>query len=410
MAERTRAWYQWPRQWQSFREVPLKRLWIFACAVFFIFSVIGFFNDLLNMGSMPYAIAILIAVVTGVNAVLFLACVTYLPWPFMAILIALQFAISPVLTAVSNWAVRMFALSSPSASDGVRFAGTAILLVVIASYAFFVSFFSAENRATLRIKSELALAHGIQKTLVPPITLQAAGFEIFGLSEPSEKVGGDLVDAIELPGGDVVVYVADIAGHGLSAGILMGMLKTAVRTILLDPGPPEASLPSLLDKLNRVLPSVKEPQMYATLTAFRLNADGQAWYALAASPPVLRRRIGHDGVQTIEQQQLPLGLLPEVGFSGDRMDLAMGDVLLVATDGILEVCRQDGEEFGRDRLEQMLVLSAAQPLAALAQEILSKVRRFGPQTDDQTLLLIRRSAPSPVRMAAFAEAAAGNSA
>lgn len=406
MAERTRAWYRWPQRWQSFRDVPLRRLWIFACAVFFIFSVIGFFNDLLSMGTMPYAIVILIAVVTGVNAVLFLACVTYLPWPFMAILIALQFAISPVLTIVANWMVRTFALSSPTAATGVRFAGTAILLVVIASYGFFVTFFSAESRATMRIKSELALAHGIQKTLVPPIALQAAGFEIFGLSEPSEKVGGDLVDAIELPGGDVVVYVADIAGHGLSAGILMGMLKTAARTILLDPGPPEASLPLLLDKLNRVLPSVKEPQMYATLTAFRLNADGHAWYALAASPPVLHRRIGHDGVQMIEEQQLPLGLLPEAAFAGDRIELAAGDVLLVATDGVLEVCRQDGEEFGRERLEQMLMLSAAQPLASVAQEILARVRSFGPQTDDQTLLLIRRSAPSPDPMAALAAVSA----
>jgi serine phosphatase RsbU (regulator of sigma subunit) len=401
MAERTRAWYQWPRRWQSFRDVPLRRLWIFASAVFFIFSVIGFFNDLVRMGSMPYAIVILIAIVTGVNAVLFLACVTYLPWPFMAILVALQFAIGPALTTVSNWMVRLFGLTSPSAVAGVRFAGTGILLVVIVSYALFVSFFSAESRATLRIKNELALAHGIQKTLVPPVSLRAAGFEIFGLSEPSEKVGGDLVDVVELPGGDVVAYVADIAGHGLSAGILMGMLKTAARTILLDPGPPETSLPLLLDKLNRVLPSVKEPQMYATLTAFRLNADGRVWYAMAASPPILHSRL-RGGMRVLEEQQLPLGLLPEAaGFAGDRMELAVGDVLLVATDGILEVCRQDGEEFGRGRLEETLLGCAGEPLASVARDILSKARRFGPQTDDQTLLLIRRSSQPPTRMGAL---------
>lgn len=408
MAAQTRAWYQWPRHWQGFRDVPMKRLWLFAAAVFLIFSVIGFFNDLLQMGSMPYVIVLLVAVVTGINAVLFLACITYMPWPFMVMLVAAQFAISPVITALARWMVRVLALSTPSASDGVRFAGTGILLVVIASYAFFVSFFSAENRATMRIKSELALAHGIQKTLVPPVTLEAAGFEIYGISEPSEKVGGDLVDVVELPGGDIVAYVADIAGHGLSAGILMGMLKTAARTILLDAGPPETSLPLLLDKLNRVLPAVKEPQMYATLTAFRLNADGRVWFAMAASPPIFHRRLRGNELETVQDQQFPLGLLPQAGFSGRALQLAAGDVLLVATDGILEVCDQNEEEFGQARLEDTLMGCVGHPLSSVAREILAKARTFGPQTDDQTLLLIRRSVAAPVLPAALAETAAGS--
>jgi len=379
---------------------------MFVAAVFLLFSVVGLFNDLIRMGSMPYAVAIMVAVVTGVNAVLFLLCVTYLPWPLVLVLVALQWAISPAVTKLSLWMVQAFALTTPSPAAGVRFAGIAIVAAVIASYVLFVSFFRAEGRATMRIKNELALAHGIQKTLVPPVALQAAGFEIYGLSEPSEKVGGDLVDAIELPGGDVVVYMADIAGHGLSAGILMGMLKTAVRSILLDAGSPETSLPQLLDKLNRVLPSVKEPQMYATLTAFRLTADGRVWYAMAASPPILRRRIAAKDVQVLEEQQFPLGLLPEAGFAGRVIDLVAGDVLLVATDGVLEVCRQDGEEFGRERLEETLMDSPGQPLAAMAQEILSKARDFGPQTDDQTLLLIRRSVHPTIGSSALIAAAA----
>jgi serine phosphatase RsbU (regulator of sigma subunit) len=399
MATRRRAWYQWPQRWQSFRDVPLKRLWIFAAAVFFLFSVIGFFNDLLQMGAMPYAVVIMLALVTGINAVLFLVCITFLPWPFMALLVALQFAIGAPVTAVSLWMMHAFALSTPSAAAGVRFASSGILLVVLTSYALFVSYFSAENRATQRIKNELALAHGIQKTLVPPIALAGAGFEIFGLSEPSEKVGGDLVDALQLPGGDVVAYVADIAGHGLSAGILMGMLKTAARTVLLDAVPPEESLPVLLDKLNRVLPAVKEPQMYATVTAFRLNADGRAWYAMAASPPIFHRRHRADELHVVQDLQLPVGLLPDAGFAGKAMDLAMGDVLLVATDGILEVCDRNEEEFGPSRLQETLMACGDRPLASVAREILARVRAFGPQTDDQTLLLIRRSAQPPLHSA-----------
>jgi serine phosphatase RsbU (regulator of sigma subunit) len=72
----------------------------------------------------------------------------------------------------------------------------------------------------LRIK--LSLAHGIQATLVPTISFQNASFELYGKSIPSTEMGGDLIDVIESDGG-LVAFVADISGHGLPAGQLMGM-------------------------------------------------------------------------------------------------------------------------------------------------------------------------------------------
>jgi serine phosphatase RsbU (regulator of sigma subunit) len=95
------------------------------------------------------------------------------------------------------------------------------------------------------MQNELKLAHGIQKTLVPPVKLRSAGFDVYGISCPSDKVGGDLVDALYLSNGDAIAYLADIAGHGLQAGILMGMLKSAARTALLDAGgrEPDRTLP-----------------------------------------------------------------------------------------------------------------------------------------------------------------------
>jgi serine phosphatase RsbU (regulator of sigma subunit) len=260
------------------------------------------------------------------------------------------------------------------------------------SYAFFIAYIRAEGQESFRIRSELELAHGIQKTLVPPVSLRTERFEVYGISEPSDKVGGDLVDALLLPNGDIVAYVADIAGHGLPAGILMGMLKTAARTALLDAGTghPSGTLPLLLEKLNRVLPDVKEPQMYATLTAFRLNADGRVWYAMAASPPVLHWSPVRRDWQRVEEEQFPLGLLPVSGFTGEAIEVGAGDLLVVATDGVLEVCDRQEEEFGIERVEQAITADPRAPLAQLAETILAGARKFGKQTDDQTLLMIRR--------------------
>lgn len=392
MAQNTRRWYEWPDRWRTFRHVPFRRLWILYSAVFLLFSIIGMFNELMNMGRLPYPIAIMIAILCGLDAALWLFTMNRLPWPSVFVMIALQFLMGPSMTHLARSIGAVFPLVTPPQEAGIRFAAIGMLIIAILSYAFFVFFFQVEARETIRIRNELELAHGIQKTLVPPVILRTPRFEVFGVSHPSERVGGDLVDAVLLPNGDVIAYVADIAGHGLSAGILMGMLKTAAHTALLDATAenPAESLPVLLEKLNRVLPDVKEPQMYATLTAFRLNEDGRAWYAMAASPPVLHWSPCRGDAQQVHAEQFPLGLLPVSGFTGEPVDMQAGDLLAVATDGVLEVCDPNQEEFGIERLEQSICAAPQLHLPEMADAILGKARAFGKQADDQTLLLIRR--------------------
>lgn len=130
--------------------------------------------------------------------------------------------------------------------------------------------------------------------------------------------------------------------------------------------------------------------MYATLTAFRLNADGRAWYAMAASPPVLHWSPVRRDFRTFEEEQFPLGLLPVSGFTGEVIELAPGDLLVVATDGVLEVCNRQQQEFGIERVERAIDTDAQAPLDSMAQSILGNARAFGKQIDDQTLLMIRR--------------------
>jgi hypothetical protein len=381
------------KRFQPMHDVSWGQLWYFMAAVFFLFSVIGYFNDLLKMGTMPYAVVLVVAAFSGLNAVLWIVVLARLPALFFYVLIVGQFLLGPVI----NWAINQlqaaFHFPAVASENGIHFSAIAILISSVLSYTGFVSFIRVLGIETGRIRTQLELAHGIQKTLVPPISLQTGLFEIYGVSQPSDKVGGDLVDAVVLPGGDMIAYVADIAGHGLPAGILMGMLKTAARTALLDAatGHPSESLPALLEKLNRVLPDVKEPQMYATLTAFRLNADGSAWYAMAASPPVLHWSPHRGDLCLVQEEQYPLGLLPISGFTGEAIDLKPGDLLVVATDGVLEVSDKREEEFGVERLEQTIEANARGPLPDLAHAILEKARAFGKQTDDQTLLVIRRN-------------------
>ena len=369
----------------------MKRLWVLIAADFLLFSVVGFYVDLMYGGVLPYVVVLTIAVCVGLNASLWIIVLSRLSMPFLVGLFVLQFFTTRINTRLANWMIHSFDLKPVPAEPGIHFAATAMMSAIILSYLFFVVYIRREGTESFRMRNELELAHGIQETLVPPVGLQTARFEIYGISRPSEKVGGDLVDSILLPGGDAIAYVADIAGHGLPAGILMGMLKTATRTALMDGQgrEPHRTLPVLLDRLNRVLPEVKEPHMYATFTGFRLGADGSVFYALAASPPILQWHASGQTLSHTEEGQFPLGLLPVSSFDGQRREVASGDLLVVATDGILEVCNDPQEEFGVERLKQVIAANAKDPLPELAAKILAAARGFGRQLDDQTILIVR---------------------
>jgi hypothetical protein len=387
-----KPWYlRYPKRWQHFHSVPFSRLRFLLIAVYLLFSIFGFYTDLMMGGTQPYLIVIVNVLMNGVTSVLFIIVLARLPIIYFSVPIIFS-AVNPLLMAyVSNLLMRIFSPPPVRADVGIRFAATGTMALAVLSYVFFVAFIRSEGKEAFRLRNELDAAHGIQKTLVPPVSLRTTRFEIYGISKPSEKVGGDLVDTVALTNGDAIAYLADIAGHGLQAGILMGMLKTAARTALLEAGQlqPAHTLPLMLERLNSVLPEVKEPHMYATFTGFRLCADGSVYYALAASPPILHWHAGHMSLSHLEEEQFPLGLLPVPGFNGQSMQTAPGDLLVVATDGILEVSNKTEEEFGVDRLKTIIASNTRAPLADLAQAILTAAQAFGKQHDDQTILIVR---------------------
>ncbi len=392
MAANDKPWWLRPVAPQAyFRSLPIGRLSVLITAVFFLFSVIGFYVDLLYKGALPFAAVLAIAIYCGLNASLWVIVFSRLSRVYLLLLIILQFLSGRINTALVDWMVHAFDLQPVPSEAGIRFAGTAIMSVVALSYIFFIVFIRREGKESLRLRTELELAHKIQETLVPPVESRNQRFEIYGASQPSDKVGGDLVDVVSLPNGDAIAYVADIAGHGLPAGILMGMLKTATRTALEDDAAhePGRTLPILLGRLNRVLPQVKEPHMYATFTGLRLGVDGSVFYALAASPPLVHWHADGQPVSQYEEPQFPLGLLPVSEFEGHSLEVRPGDLLVVATDGILEVTDKLKNEFGTERLKSVIAANANGPLPKLAARLLETVRAFGPQLDDQTILVVR---------------------
>jgi Stage II sporulation protein E (SpoIIE) len=370
--------------WQT---VPLRRLTFLLLALFCLFGMIGFIVDLFALGQKPVLTVIIWTIFTGVMAVTYLLTAIRAP-RFLLLAVVVHLLGSRLIAygihQLPGW------LENPSVDSGVRTAASAVLVLSMASCLFFLVFIQYEGRHSVRIETELSLAHSIQQTLVPKITIENPHYEIYGVSVPSDNVGGDIVDVVQLPDGALFAYVADIAGHGLSAGILMGMLKTSIRTQLLDGSSPTA----VFERLNRVLPAVKENHMYATCSALRLPAMDSTdtlavEYAIAAHPPILHLRTDAGCVVRLRDEQLPIGLLPEATYRSHQLQVKPKDVLLIATDGILDAENRHGEAFGLTRLEGLLLKYQDAPLADIAVHAHKAIRDAYQQSDDQSLLMIR---------------------
>jgi len=268
--------------------------------------------------------------------------------------------------------------------------GGLAIAAAMAGYIIFFLFMGTQGVRHVRVRTELELAEKVQQTLAPPLASRRAGYEIHGKSEPSSQMGGDLLDAVH-DGDSMACYVSDVAGHGIQAGVFMGMVKSAARTALLRPG----SLEDLLADLNRVLFEVKAGSAtYVTFACVRCHDGGKVEYSLAGNGPILHYHASSKTMSQLAMEQFPLGLFAHATYQSDLVNVEPGDILVLLTDGLPEVEDANGEQFGLERIGDFVVRYASAPLADLTEKLFAAIRRYGSRTDDETLVLVRASVGS----------------
>jgi len=363
------------------RALPIRRMKLFLAGTFLIAAAAGFCYDLLQLNFPSLGRGLFWPVLAGISAtILFVAIIKKVR------LVPVLF----VLVVGLGWLGYRAAHGSapfpvPEALHRrVVFDAIGTLFAVGFGFRLLTFFAGTEGLVHIRMQTELSLAHGIQATLVPTVSFQNASFEVYGKSIPSAEMGGDLIDVIASDG-SLLVYVADVSGHGLAAGQLMGMLKTAMRLAVQFRQTPVA----LLESADRVLPGLKGPDMYATLALLQLDGSAEVEYSSAGHVPILHYRDRSQDTTTLSMEQFPLGLIPGGCYASKRVAYSPGDLFLLLIDGISEVPNERDEDFGLTRLAQLLTQHAAQPLPQIWDLIMKEVRRYGVQQDDQTLLLVR---------------------
>jgi serine phosphatase RsbU (regulator of sigma subunit) len=247
-----------------------------------------------------------------------------------------------------------------------------------------------------RLEEELSLARDIQqKSLLshfPPMPR----CEVHALYVPSRHVGGDFYDVVEADDGSYLVAIADVSGKGMPAALLSAMLQASLRT----QAGTVRRLSDILCNINSLLYQRTESHRFATFFLARVDCRsleltfsnaGHNW-------PVVARASGERIL--LERGGTILGILDRVEFQEGRVALSPGDVVVLYTDGMSEAANATGEQFGDERLYD-LVQSLPRSLSAreVAERLLAEVRTFldgvDPQ-DDITVLVLRVLEPARV--------------
>jgi sigma-B regulation protein RsbU (phosphoserine phosphatase) len=220
--------------------------------------------------------------------------------------------------------------------------------------------------------------------LVPAIAFGNGRIEVLGASAPSTEMGGDLIDVVD-HGEATDLFVADVSGHGVRAGVVMGMVKSAIRMGLRAP----VDLARLAGELNDVLEGTTSPELYATLAAVRIHGSGQVEYALAGHHHIAHCRPAPARVERLGHRTFPLGLFRGRTYEVHSTALEPGDLLAIYTDGLPETADGDEQELGHEPIERTLAAMVSRPLPEIRDALFDLVSRHGAQADDRTLLLVR---------------------
>ena len=239
-------------------------------------------------------------------------------------------------------------------------------------------------------EKELELARAIQQRLLPPASIAGPGFSVVARNVPARHVGGDFYDVFRLADGRLGLAVADVAGKGMGAALIMATAKAVVPLLAAGRGPAE-TLAALNGKLRGEL---SRREFVALAYGVFEPATGILRFANAGLPePYLLRPGVPPRALASGASRFPLGVVADVAYEEVSVPLARGDRVLFFSDGLPEAPGVRGEPIGYAALERLCDLSAASSAEEAVELLLSRVTAAasGPLEDDATVLVLERT-------------------
>ncbi len=312
-------------------------------------------------------------------------------------------AVKSVIAVPLIFRARFFGvLAVTNPADGLPFSATDFSLVQSLAEHAALALHNAEflnfQIEKSQLDLDLSLASGIQKMLLPRTAPRIAGLDVDARYTPAQKIGGDLYDLFALPGARLGIAIADVAGKGIPASLLMAICRANLRQI----APRHDSPAHAMIELNHAMSGDLQHEIFVTMTYAVIDAAaGTVTFARAGHElSLFVRRDRTSGLYASEfvgGEGMPLGLVDEALFAEvitDRVEpFNAGDVLVLYTDGITEAPNEEQKEFSGSRLADVVRALHNRSAQEINDAILENVQRFSgaiEQRDDLTLVTVKR--------------------
>ncbi|MFL6464390.1 MAG: SpoIIE family protein phosphatase [Bryobacteraceae bacterium] len=243
-----------------------------------------------------------------------------------------------------------------------------------------------------RLDRELEIAREVQQRLFPQTLPIVKGLEFAGYCRPALGVGGDYYDFIRLQEGCLGVAIGDVSGKGIAAALMMASLQASLRGQTIKPC---STLAEMIQHVNRLVYEASATNRYATFFYAQYDPANRSLHYVNAghNPPIIYRKNGKgEEIVRLEAGGTVVGLFPEFPYQEAELELEAGDIFVCFTDGISEAMDTKDEEFGEERLIEIIRHCQARSAAETIACILDQVDAFtagAPQHDDMTLVVVR---------------------
>jgi sigma-B regulation protein RsbU (phosphoserine phosphatase) len=240
-----------------------------------------------------------------------------------------------------------------------------------------------------RMEEELNVARNIQKKLLPKSIPQIEGYEIYGMNTSSKQVGGDYYDVIPIDENRLALAIGDVSGKGVPASLLMANLQSALRVMMV----PEVNLAEVVEKLNTLIYNNTGLDKFITFFIGILNTKKHTLEYVNAghNNPILCSP--QNEMRFLDIGGIILGIMPGYSYNTGSISLKKGDFILTYTDGVNEAINPGEEEFGEERLYELVKSHTKQPVKQIVENVWQAIDKFAagyPQADDVTMLAVRR--------------------
>ena len=246
-----------------------------------------------------------------------------------------------------------------------------------------------------KYQTVLAEAQRIQQSILPQRAPNYPGYEIYGRTVPAEVISGDFYDFIPVSDSIVGLAIADGTGHGLPAALVVRDIYMGLRMGV----DRDLKIVRTIQKLNQIIHRNKLTTKFVSLFYGELETVGTFIYTNAGhNPPFLLKG---DAFHLLRSGGMVLGPTPDASYTRGYVEVSEGDILCLYTDGIVEASN-DVEEFGLERLQELVRNNRTSSAQELVTLVLQEVERWGlPGQDDRTIVIVKAVGEGGARAAAL---------